>query len=138
LNRKIKEVDAHLAAFRRLAHTLRGMLRVMVLLRSHLPLIDLRRFVFALACARPSQLFIRSDCKWRMVAGLWGPIVRVRVKRPQVAGELSLGRACPSFWRHGWPSSFNLGGVGGTGPPRDSLSDQLRAPQSFGLEPGTH
>jgi hypothetical protein len=95
LNRKRNAVERKLVEFRGLAATLRRVLRMLVLLRSHVPLEDLRRLIFAFGCARPSHFFIDETGNEFRKGFRWKPA------RPLVAKGMSFGRAFPSFWRPG-------------------------------------
>ncbi len=88
LNRKMETHTSQLMAYRRLIHSTRRMLRVLVLLRSHVPLRDLRELIRALMYARPSQFF--TDHRGQRVGAL--------VSGSVYADELTWGRGMPVFW----------------------------------------
>ena len=83
LNRKLEALDSQFRAYRRLIHSTRRMLRVLCLLRSHVPLEDLRHLITALAYARPSRFFTDH---------------RGRPQRRGTTEEPTWGKAVGTFW----------------------------------------
>jgi hypothetical protein len=83
LSRRVEHQTATLKGLLSLIRSTRRMVRILVLLRSHAPLEDIRRFANALACADPSRFF--ADHEGR----------RIRQQEPST---LSWGRWLPTFW----------------------------------------
>ena len=83
LSKKLKHQTAVLKGLLSLIRSTRRMVRILVLLRSHAPLQDIRCFANALAYAYPSQFFGDHDGH------------RIRQQEPNT---LSWGRWLPTFW----------------------------------------